>query len=439
MRRGRAVVAVVALAALGAAALLFMVRGREVDIVVVQRAPIVQSVVATGRIATPARIEVSSQLTARIERIEVREGDVVSAGALLVQLRSDEAEAALAAARAALREAEGRQRQLVGVQRPVAEQQLVQAQANLRLAEQDLVRARDLVARGFVAQARVDDAVRGAATAGAVLEAAQAQARANREGGAEAELARIRIEQARANVATASARLDLLALRAPVDAVVLTREAEPGDTAQAGRPVLTLAQQGETRIIAAVDEKNLRHLKPGQRASALADAFPASPFEAELYYVAPSVDAQRGTVEVRLRVARPPAFVKPEMTVSVEMVVGRRESALVLPADAIRTPGPPGPDTGTGTGAAGTVAAGADAIAGGAGAQAEVLVVRDGRAERVPVVLGLRGIGTVEVAQGLAEGDAVILPSSPAQVGERVRERTVRAKANLQSVPPMSR
>ncbi|MCL4185328.1 MAG: efflux RND transporter periplasmic adaptor subunit [Burkholderiaceae bacterium] len=439
MRRGRGVVAVVALAALGAAALLFMVRGREVDIVVVQRAPIVQSVVATGRIATPARIEVSSQLAARIERIEVREGDVVSAGALLVQLRSDEAEAALAAARAALREAEGRQRQLVGVQRPVAEQQLVQAQANLRLAEQELVRARDLVARGFVAQARVDDAVRSAATAGAVLEAAQAQARANREDGAEAELARIRIEQARANVATASARLDLLALRAPADAVVLTREAEPGDTAQAGRPVLTLAQQGETRIIAAVDEKNLRHLKPGQHASALADAFPASPFEAELYYVAPSVDAQRGTVEVRLRVARPPAFVKPEMTVSVEMVVGRRESALVLPADAIRTPGPPGPDTGTGTGAAGTVAGGADAIAGGAGVQAEVLVVRDGRAERVPVVLGLRGIGTVEVAQGLAEGDAVILPSSPAQVGERVRERTVRAKANLQSVPPMSR
>jgi HlyD family secretion protein len=418
MRRGRWLVAVSALLALGAVALLLANRGREVDIVAVLRAPIVQSVVATGRIATPARIEVSSQLAARIERIEVREGDAVSAGALLVQLRSDEAEAALAAARAALREAEGRQRQLVGVQRPVAEQQLVQAQANLRLADQELARARDLVARGFVAQARVDDAVRGAATAGAVLEAAQAQARANREDGAETELARIRIEQARANVATASARLELLALRAPVDAVVLTREAEPGDTAQAGRPVLTLAQQGETRVIAAVDEKNLRYLQPGQRASALADAFPASPFEAELTYIAPSVDAQRGTVEVRLRVAQPPAFVRPEMTVSVEMLVGRRESALVLPADAIRTAG--------------------SAAETGAGAQAEVLVVRDGRAERVPVVLGLRGIGTVEIVQGLAEGDTVILPSSPAHAGERVRERRARAKANLQSVPPMS-
>ncbi|RPH60900.1 MAG: efflux RND transporter periplasmic adaptor subunit, partial [Burkholderiales bacterium] len=375
MRRGRWMIPVLLLAALAASALFVLNRSREVDTVPVRRASIVQSVVATGRIATPARIEVSSQLAARIERIMVREGDPVQAGAVLVQLYSDEAEAALVAARAALREAEGRQRQLVAVQRPVAEQQLAQAQANLQLAEQELARARDLVARGFVAQARVDDAVRGATNARAALLAAQAQAQANRDGGTEAELARTRIEQARANVASASARLELLTVRAPVDALVLTREAEPGDTAQTGRAILTLAQHGETRIVATVDEKNLRHLRAGQRASALADAFPGSAFEAELYYVAPSVDAQRGTVEVRLRVPQPPAFLKPEMTVSVEMVVGRRDSALVLVADAIRE------------------ADGASA----AGGAASVLVARDGRAEQVAVTLGLRGVGSVEV------------------------------------------
>lgn len=417
MRRGRWLVTLLAIVAIAAAAAFYASRAREVDIVTVRRAPIVQSVVATGRVATPARIEVSSQLAARIERIEVREGDAVRAGALLVQLRSDEAEAALVAARAALREAEGRQRQLFGVQRPVAEQQLAQAQANLQLAEQELSRARDLVARGFVAQARVDDAVRAAANARAALAAAQAQAQSNRDGGAEAELARIRIEQARANVATAAARLELLALRAPVDALVLTREAEPGDTAQTGRRILALAQQGETRIIASVDEKNLRHLVAGQRASAVADAFPGQPFEAELYYLAPSVDAQRGTVEVRLRVPQPPAFLKPEMTVSVEMLVGRRDAALLLTADALRE------------------SAGGSAP----GETASVLVARDGRAWHVPVVLGLRGVGTVEVVEGLAEGDEVILPTSPAQAGDRVRQRVVRARANLQSVPPMSR
>lgn len=402
--------------ALAVAALYLFGRGREVEVVTVRRAPIVQSIVATGRASTPARVEVSSQVAARIEAITVREGESVRAGAILVRLRSEEAESALVAARAALREAEGRQRQLVAIQRPVSEQQLAQARATLRLAEQELARARDLVARGFVAQARLDDAVRGEAMARAALASAQAQAQGYQEGGAEAELARTRIEQARANVASASARLELLALRAPTDALVLTRVAEPGDTAQVGRPILTLAQNGEARIVATVDEKNLRHLRTGQRAVALADAFPGQPFEAELYYVAPSVDAQRGTVEVRLRVAQPPVFLKPEMTVSVEMVVGRQEAALVVAADAIRE------------------SDGGSSTDGGPWA----LAVRDGRAARVPVVLGLRGVGVVEVTQGLAEGDTVVVPHSAARPGERVRQRAPRASASAQAVPMMT-
>lgn len=417
MRRSRWPLWFGLLAAASAVALLAWPRSREADVVRVQRAPIVQSVVATGRVTTPARIAISSQVAARIERIAVREGDAVGAGAVLARLRSDEAEAALGVARAALAEAEGRWRQLVSVQRPVAEQQLAQAEANVQLAEQEHARARDLLARGFVSQSRLDDAGRNAANARATLAAAQAQAQANRDGGAETVLARTRIEQARANAASAAARLELLVLRAPVDAIVLTREAEPGDTAQLGRTLLTLAQSGETRIIAAVDEKHLRHLQPGQRASALADAFPGQPFEAEVYYLAPSVDAQRGTVEVRLRVAQPPSFLRPEMTVSVEMVVGRHDAALVLPAEAVRD-----------------VDAAHRREAQDAARAAWVLVARDGRARRVPVELGLRGIGSVEIVSGLQEGDAVILPSSPVLEGERVRERAARARANVQPI-----
>ncbi|HRO60114.1 MAG TPA: biotin/lipoyl-binding protein, partial [Burkholderiaceae bacterium] len=146
----------VALLALAALAFQFAPRAREVEFVAVERGRIVQSIVATGRIETPARIELSSQVAARIESIEVREGDRASRGQILVRLRSDEAEASLAAAQAALREAEARQTQLEQVQRPVAAQQLAQARANLSAAERELERARDLVARGFVSQSRID-------------------------------------------------------------------------------------------------------------------------------------------------------------------------------------------------------------------------------------------------------------------------------------------
>ena len=86
------------------AALLFYFgpRPRAVEVAAVERRPLTQSVVATGRLATPARVEISSQLAARIDAIAVREGDRVRSGQLLVRLRSDEAQATLAAARAAL-------------------------------------------------------------------------------------------------------------------------------------------------------------------------------------------------------------------------------------------------------------------------------------------------------------------------------------------------
>lgn len=395
-------------------ALWFGQRLREVEAVAVERGPIVQSVVATGRVATPGQIAVSAQAAALIESIAVREGDPVTAGQPLVRLRSDEAQASLAAARAALNEAESRQRQLERVQRPVAEQQLAQARANLSAADRELERARELVAQGYVSQSRVDEAQRQVDLAGAALESAQAQAAGARAGGVEAELARARIAQAKASLASAEARLDTLVLTAPVDGVVLTRVAEPGDTAQVGRVLLTLAQAGTTRIIASVDEKNLRWLKAGQQASALADAFPGQPFAAVLTYVAPSVDAQRGTVEVWLEVAEPPQFLKPDMTVSVEMVVGRREDALRLPSWTLRDTDP--------------------ALA---QATASVLVLRDDRAVRQPVKLGLRGVGTVEIVEGLSEGDLVIPPESGAIDGERVRMRRARSNVNLGSVPGM--
>ncbi|MFA7664804.1 MAG: efflux RND transporter periplasmic adaptor subunit [Burkholderiaceae bacterium] len=389
-------------------ALWFAQRAREVEVVSVARGPIVQSILATGHIDTPARISVSSQAAARVEAVMVREGDAVRAGQLLVRLRSDEAEAALDAARAALREAEGRQRQIEQVQRPVLEQQRLQAQANRELARRELERVRALAGRGYVSQSRVDEARRQLDTAAAALVAAQVQADGVRPGGIEAELALARVVQARASLAGAEARLDTLALVAPDDATVLTRQVEPGDTAQVGRALLTLARSGTTRIIATIDERNLRWVALGQKASVLADAFPGQAFEARISWLAPSIDLQRGTVEIWLEVAEPPAFLRPDMTVSVELVVARRADVLRLPAWALRET---------------------------QGETASVLLMRDGVAEARSLRLGIRGVGVVEIIDGLAEGDWVITPESGATAGERVKLPGPRARLNMGELP----
>jgi HlyD family secretion protein len=231
-------------------------------------------------------------------------------------------------------------------------------------------------------------------------------------GGAEAELAQSRLAQALAAERAALGRLDQLSLRAPVAGTVIGRAADPGDTAQPGRTLLTLVSGDETRIQASVDEKNLNYLKLGQTARATADAYPERPFNATLTFIAPAVDAQRGTVDLKLRVDAGVGDLRPDMTVSVEIITAQAASALKLPTDAVRR----------------------DANGG-----AYALVNRDGRAAKVKLVLGLRGIGTTQVLEGLAAGDRVITPTTSAEEGDRVREQAERApKGNAQPVPGLT-
>jgi HlyD family secretion protein len=213
-------------------------------------------------------------------------------------------------------------------------------------------------------------------------------------------------------VKAAQARAELMHISAPFDAMVLSRSVEPGSIAQPGRVLLTLAQTGETRFYVNVDEKNLRYLQPGFPAVAVADAYPNQRITAEVYFISPAIDPQRGTVEVRLRVIEPPRFLKPDMTVSVEMVVGQKAQALKLSSDAVR-------------------AMDSD--------QPYVLAVRDGKAQRINIKLGLRGVGVVEILEGLQAGETVITTALPVNAGDKVRAQARVAQEKQLSEPSASK
>lgn len=406
----------------GAAALLvlgglylgwFWQRGTPVQVVRVTRQTIVQSVAATGRLNTPARIEIGAEVSGTVSEVRVREGDSVQAGEVLLRLSDAETRAALQQARAAWVEARGRARQQASVTAPVSGQAVVQAEAAFAAAQRDYQRTRELVAQGFFAQQKLDEAQRALDTARSALTSAQVQAQANQARGVEPALAAARVAQALAALGVAQARLARLVLRSPVNALVLSRQVEPGNTVQPGKVLLTLAAAGGLRIDAAIDERHLQWLRLGMPARAVADAYPEQAFDAQLTYIAPAVDPQRGSVEVRLAVPQPPPFLRPDMTVSVELVGASRANALVLTSGAVR-------DTERG----------------------KPWVLRfgaDGRAERVQVTLGLRGVGAVEVQSGLKEGDEVIAPTEKALPGDRVRRVRQSADTGSFEVPSFMR
>jgi HlyD family secretion protein len=385
--------ALAAVAAIAGAALLVLMRPAPVALVAATHAPLAQTLVFSGRVASPVRAELGATITGRVAEVLVREGANVQAGQLLARLESDEIQAQEAQAQAALRLAQAR---LVGqgqVARPLSDAALAQALANLEAAQREAGRNEELQAQGYVSRARVDETRRAVQVAQAQVDAARASVRSQAASGTETEQARLRVQEATATLALARARLAQTRLVAPSDGRIVSRYVEPGQIVQPGRRLFDFVSDGAAQLLAAADERFLGQLAAGQAARVVVDAFPDQPFDATIRSIAPGVDAQRGTVEVKFDVPAPPPFLREDMTLSVSVEVARKAKAVTLPASAVVGPG----------------------------ADASVRTLIDGRVAELPVRVGLRTLDRVEIVSGLAGGEQVLVDPLAADPGQRAR------------------
>lgn len=346
----------------------------------VEARPLVQTVVATGRVIGESRVQVGSEITGVVLERRVEEGDEVAPGDVLLVLRADDVAARV-------REAEAALTQLESDTRPRAEVALREAEARRVQAGREAARRRELLERNLVAREALEQAEEAETVARAAAERARLEAQGLAAGGSEEALVSERLAAARAE-------LERTVVRSEVAGTVLTRDVEPGDLVQPGRGLLEIARSGFTEILVPFDEENLAVLELGQRATCVADAFPAQPFAAQIVFISPRIDPQRGSVDVRLRVDPVPHFLRQDMTVSVNVETARRERALVVPNDTL-----------------------IDA----AGERAFVLAERGGRAERVAVTLGLRGLELTELLGGIEAGERVLAAGGEVAAGQRVR------------------
>ncbi len=354
-----------------------------------------QSVVVSGHVEAPHRVSIGASVVGTVRAVPVVEGQSVVAGQTLVELDASESSATRAQADAAVAQAQARVRQLDEVQAPLAEEALRQAEAVLANARAQAARATALLAQGFIGPAAMDETRKAVELAESQRNAARTQLGAARAAGSDRAVATSALAQSRAAAAVARARLGYATIVAPSAGTLIGRDVEPGDVVQPGKALMVLSPDQPAQLVVQVDEKNLRSLAIGQEAQASADAWPDRRVAARVAYINPGIDVQRGSVEVKLAVDAPPAYLRQDMTVSVDILVAARPLAVLVPNAALRD---------------------------GAGAQAWVLRVDDGRARRRDVRLGLRGTNVSEVLSGLQPGDRVVTdPSLIVRDGARVR------------------
>lgn len=352
--------------------------------------PLIQTVVASGRVEKVSRTQIGSEITGVVLERLVQEGDRVSQGDVLLVLKSDEISAQV-------RQAEAELKELATTRRPQAEVDLANAKVQLEQAQREAVRRRN-TELGILSAEEREKSIEAEKLARNNLESARLKV---------ASLAPDKVEETklRERLAALQAQLAKTKIRAEVSGIILTRNVEPGDLVQPSQTLFTIALDGATEIRVPFDERNLPLLALQQKAAVITDAYPDQPFPAHINFIAPSIDAQRGTVDVRLTVDPVPDFLRQDMTVSVNVETNKRERTLVIPNDALSSI---------------------------SGNKAMVILVRDRKIQRHPITLGLRGLVMSEVVAGLKEGDQV-LTDAESLLKDGTRVRIEQTKRVLQS------
>jgi HlyD family secretion protein len=372
-------------------------RPPEVSVQRPARRTIEQTVVATGRVLSPAKVNLGVLVQGIVGNVNVEEGQHVNAGDLLLTLQDDEFQALAKQAKGNLGVASARLRQLGKVDAKLAKEQLIRADKELEKANLDHSRIAELARLGAIASSQLTDAEAAQARAKEQRESAAIRVAATASSGSESEASLASVNNAQGAVDYAKSRLKYSRIVAPAAGVILTRSVEPGDVVAPGKALLVLSRDGETRLLVQPDEHALSVLALGQAGEASAEAFPQKRFPVHLDWIAPIVDPSRGTIDVKFLVPSPPPYLKPEMTVQVTVHVAQRDGALVV---------------------------GPELVYGLDSSEPYALRVRNNRLERVSVGVGLRSTNAVEIVSGLADDDELASPNSkmPA-LGAHVRPK----------------
>ncbi len=333
-----------------------------VELAAVKRADLSEQITVVGNLIGEATVEAVPKVAGRLASVSVRLGDRVSRGQTLAKIEDQEMIEQVKQAQASFE---------------VSAATIRQREADLKFAQTNLDRSRNLYGRQLIPQQTLDDAE-------ARYQAASAQ-----------------LDLARAQYAQSQARLDELKINlantvitSSVNGFVGKRALDPGAWVTPNSALISVVDIGVVRLVANVIEKDLRRITGGAHADVEVDAYPGEKFTGRVARVAPVLDPATRTAQIEVEIQNSTFRLKPGMYAKVRFTVEQRDHALVVPANAVVD------------------------VNGDRG----VFLPGDGDVAKFqPVEIGLTDKDLVEVASGLSEGDRVVTTGAAAlRAGDRI-------------------
>lgn len=345
----------------------------SVKILHLQREPLARSITVSGTLAAEEQVTLSFKVTGRVEDLLVDLGSTVHKGEIIARLSPTDFDLRLRQADAALQQARAR----LGLDTngesdtvdPDQTALVRQARASLSEAKRQRERVATFVQRGISAKADLEAADAALEIADGRQQDAIEEVR-NRQG---------LLAQRRSELALAKQQLEDTNLRAPIDGVVRERLVFAGEYRAAGTPIVTVVRQHPLRLQLAVPERAATSLRVGQAVRVTVEGDPTVHL-GHVSRVSPSIAEGTRTLPIEAEIPNLEGKLRPGTFAKADIVTSEN-SALVVPQSAL------------------VVFAGVE----------KVLIVKDGKVREQRVKTGVRIGDRVEILEGIAAGDSVIL------------------------------
>jgi HlyD family secretion protein len=364
----------------------------------VSRRDLVAVVTASGKIEPKRKVDISADISGRVIQLAVEEGQWVDKGALLLRIDPSQYQSMVRSATASVAQARAREAQ--------ARAQLMKAQNDLRRSEM-LAQGKELISTQELENARTQASV----------------------AAAELQAGRFAVAQAQAALSEANDNLSKTTIVAPMSGRVTRLNIEEGETAvigtmnNPGSLLLTVADLSVMEAKIKVDETEVPNVSIGDSATVRIDAFPDQSFSGRVTRIGNSAvqtaagqagagDQQSVDFEVVITLDNPPASLRPDLSATADVVTESRKGALAVPIVALTVRDQEGKkfkqaDEGEESGA-NAKQEDADARERRSAEVTGVFVMRDGKADWVPVEIGIAGDRYFEIRKGLRGGETVI-------------------------------
>jgi HlyD family secretion protein len=392
-----------AIVLLGAAAILVWIYTKktappEVDFAKVARETMVSTLATNGKVEPiewlPARAERSGVIT----RVLIARGQQVRKGAPLVELDTRIPSAELSRATSAIDEAQTQEKVLNQggrvLERQQVEADLARARLDLDAAQKQYQALERLVAKQAAPRSDLDNARQLADQLRLRIQALEAH-RAALVTGPDKEIAKAKLQQAEQSASIARTNLDLSVIRAPMDGLVYEFDLRRGSFVNPGDLIAKVGRIDRVRVTVYVDEPDLGKVRKGEQVTITWEAAPGHQWKGEVdklpTQVVPLGTRQVG--EVGCVIENPARDLLPNANIDASIQATVVQNALTLPKETIRRQG----------------------------SETGVLLLQGDRVVWRKVSLGVSSYTKSAVLSGLAEGDAVALPTEkPIKSGSKV-------------------